>query len=138
MPDAIERLPADARRRLQAFAGALERIRLEDLPLYAVRSDEPAHGEAVERGQSAAAVGGLDGAVEEAREGLDSYLERVYANAQFRNSGAALQWGTLGTTDERLRITRSLGDAAAGLVLWDALDETDRAELLGEWAKLLP
>ena len=106
--------------------------------MYAVRSVEPAHGEAVERGQSAAAVSGLDGAVEEAREGLVSYLDRAYANAQFRNSGAALQWGSLGTTEERLRITRSLGDAAAAVVLWDALDETDRAELLGEWAKLLP
>ena len=138
MPDAIERLPADARGRLQAFAAALERIRLEDLPLYAVQTVEPAHGATVERARAAAAASGLDGAVDVARDGLTSYLERVYADAQFRSSGAALQWGSLGTLEERMRLTQSLGDAAAAVVLWEQLDEADRAEMLGEWARLLP
>ena len=106
--------------------------------MYAVRPVEPAHAEALERVHAAAAASGLGGAVEEARDGLVSYLERVYANAQFRNSGATLQWGSQGTMEERIRITRSLGDAAAAIVLWAALDETDCAELLGEWARLAP
>ena len=138
MPDAIERLPADARGRLRAFAAALERIRLEDLTMYAVRPIEPAHGEAFERAQAAATATGVDGAVEEARQGLMAYLERVYLDGAFRTSGATLHWGGLGTMEERMRIMRSLGDAAAAVVLWEQLDETDRAEMLGEWAKLLP
>ena len=138
MPDAIERLPADARARLQSFAAALERLRLEDLPMYAVRPVEPAHGGALERAQAAAAASGLQGAVEEARNGLTSYLERAYKDASFRNSGAALQWGSLGTMEERIRIASSLGDAGTAVVLWDALEEADRSEMLGEWARLLP
>jgi hypothetical protein len=106
--------------------------------MYAVRPVEPTHGEALERAHAEAVASGLDGAVQEAREGLVSYLERVYANAQFRNSGATLHWGSLGTMEERIRITRSLGDAAAAIVLWEELDEADRAELLGEWARLTP
>jgi hypothetical protein len=137
VPDAIERLPADARRRLEAFAGALERIRLEELPLYAVRSVEPAHGEALERAKAAAAASGLQGAVDEARNGLTSYLDRVYTDGAFRNSGETFQWGSLGTMEDRIRVATSLGDAIAALVLGDALDEADRAELLGAWANLI-
>jgi len=44
----------------------------------------------------------------------------------------------LGTTDDRVRVLRSLGDAVTALVLWDRLDDADRFELLGQWARLLP
>jgi hypothetical protein len=133
--DAVNRLPDVARRRLQGFAGRLERIRIEDLPMYVVRPAEPAHGEALERVRAAAAASGLDPAVAEARSGLTSYLERVYTDAQLRST--AFEWGGLGTTEDRIRITRSLGDATAAVVLWDTLDEPDRAELLGPWANLI-
>jgi hypothetical protein len=133
--DAVNRLPDVARRRLQGFAGRLERIRIEDLPMYVVRPTEPGHGEAIERALTVAEASGLGRAVVEARSGLTSYLERVYADAQLRRT--ALEWGGLGTTEERIRITRSLGDAAAAVVLWDTLDEPDRAELLGPWANLI-
>jgi hypothetical protein len=137
VPDAIERLPAEARSRLQSFAAALERLRLEDLPMYAVRSVEPAHGEAFERARAAAAGSGLQGAVEQARNGLTSYLERVYTDGAFRNSGETFQWGSLGTMEDRIRVATSLGDAITALVFGDTLDEADRAELLGAWANLV-
>lgn len=106
--------------------------------MYAVRPIEPGHGEAVERAVAAAEASGLGLAVEEARDGLMSYLERVYVDAQFRASGATLQWGSLGTTEDRIRVTCSLGKAVTAMVVWEALDEADRVETLGEWARLLP
>ena len=42
-----------------------------------------------------------------------------------------------GADDDRLRIMQSLADAVMAIVLGDALDESDRAELLGAWDELL-
>jgi hypothetical protein len=137
VPEAIERLPAGVRRRLKSFADALERIKLEDLPMYAVRPTEPTHGEALERAKAAAAASGLQGAIDEARNGLTSYLDRVYTDGAFRNSGETFQWGSLGTMEDRIRVATSLGDAITALVFGDTLDEADRAELLGAWANLV-
>jgi hypothetical protein len=49
-----------------------------------------------------------------------------------------LQWGSLGATEDRIRVTRSLGEAVTAMVVWEALDEADRVETLGKWARLLP
>ena len=76
--DAVNRLPDGTRRRLQGFAGRLERIRIEDLPMYVVRPIEPGHGEAVERAETAAEKSGLGGAVDEARSAMIEFVERQF------------------------------------------------------------
>jgi hypothetical protein len=43
----------------------------------------------------------------------------------------------LGPTDDRVRVVRSLEEAVTALVAWDALDESDRAEVLGRWGELV-
>ncbi len=137
MGDAVNLLPDVARRRLQSFAGRLERIRIEDLPMYVVRPIEPGHGEAIERALTAAAANGLARAIEEARSAMINFVERQFSDALYRPTRGGLNWGIgLGPTEDRIKVARSLGEAVGAVVLWDTLDEPDRAELLGPWANL--
>jgi hypothetical protein len=131
-------LPDVARRRLQGFAGRLERIQIEDLPMYVVRPIEPGHGEAVERALTAAEASGLARAIEEARSALIQFVDRQFADALYRPTLGRVNWGLgPGPTEDRVKVARSLGDAVGAVVLWDTLDEPDRAELLGPWANLI-
>jgi hypothetical protein len=137
--DALDALPADARSRLEQFTRALERIHVDDLPLYAVRPRQPDHRRAVETAALATREARLDEPLAAARVAVMEYLARTYATAQFRTSVIGLNTAPgLGPTDDRVRVMRSLGDVVTALVAWDTLDESDRSELLGAWAKLLP
>jgi hypothetical protein len=136
--DAVDQLPDVARRRLQGFAGRLERIRLEDLPMYVVRPIEPGHREAADRALTAAETNGLARGIEEARSAIIQFVERQFADAQYRPTLGGPNWGLgLGPTEDRVKVARSLGEAVGAVVLWDDLDEPDRAELLGPWANLI-
>ena len=135
MGDPLERLPAEARTRLDEFTKALERVRVDDLPLYAVRPREPDHRRAVEAASIAIREAGLDEPLEAARSLVVDYVGRAYATAQFRTSWVGDNSAPgLGPTDDRVRVMRSIGDAVSALVAWDSIDESDRAELLGAWA----
>ena len=134
----LDRLPG-ARARLDEFGQALERIHIDDLPLYAARQRQPDHRRAVEAAAVAARERGLEKAVDAARHALIDYMSRQYAAGQLRVTYVGMNTLTgLGSTEDQVRITRSLADAATALVLWDELDEVDRSELLGLWARLLP
>lgn len=138
MGDALERLPAGARARLDEFSKALERVHVDDLPLYAFRPRQPDHRRAVEAAALAIREAGLDEPLEAARSVVMEYVGRAYATAQFRTSWLGLNSAPgLGPTDDRVRVMRSIGEAVSALVAWDSIDEPDRAELLGAWAKLL-
>lgn len=134
----MERLPPDARARLEQFSVALERVHVDDLLLYAVRTKGPEHRRAVERAAVVAADAGLTTAIDDARSAVTGYVGRVYANAQYRagfmgpNSAPGL-----GPTDDRVRVLRSIGDAVTAMVLGAALDEPDSAELMAAWDRLI-
>jgi hypothetical protein len=134
--DALDRLPPAARARLAQFGSALERVRVDNLPMNAVRSGEPAHRRAVEAAAAVALDSRLAEPIEAARASVLAYINRAYTDQQLRMT----MWDGRGLarTDDRVRVMRSLGEAVTALVLWDALDESDRAELLGVWANLLP
>jgi hypothetical protein len=135
--DPLDGLSPEARQRLETFAAAFERIQVDDLPLYAVKPREPGHRRAVDAAAVASRAAGLDEAIEGAREAIFDYVARAYANAQYRTGYIAMNSAPgLGPTDDRVRVMRSLGDAVAALALGDALDEADRAELLGAWANV--
>jgi hypothetical protein len=135
--DAFAALSMDARSDLDRFAAALERVHIDDLPLYAVRPRQPAHRRAVETAAVAARERGLEAAVDAAREAIVAYVTRQYGAAQFRTGHVALNTAPgLGPTEDRVRVMRSLGDAATALALGDALDANDRAELLGAWQRI--
>jgi hypothetical protein len=139
MTGELDGLPASARDRLEQFSRALERIHVDDLPLYAVRPRQPDHRRAVESAALAVRQANLDKPLEAARSVVVEYIGRAYGGAQFRASWVGLNTAPgLGPTDDRVRVMRSLGDAVLAMVAWEALEEFDREELLGAWAKLLP
>jgi hypothetical protein len=137
--DSSDRLPVGVRRRVAAFSDKVERIRLEDLPLYAATPNSRAdHRQALEGAARAAAESGRQKAVEAARSDAVEFLMRLYGDSQYRPTWIGLNWGqSPGTTDDRVRVMQSLGEAVAALVLWDVLTEEQRDELLGPWAALV-
>jgi hypothetical protein len=137
--DALDRLPADARERLDAFARAVERIPVDDLPLHVARVRQPRHRRAVERSELVASEVGLGEALRAAREAMIGGLMRELANGQFRVWLGGVQMApNLGPVDERVRIAQSVSDAVTAIVLGDRLEADVRAELLGLWDRLLP
>ena len=136
--DPLASLPGGARERLERFAAALERVHVDDLPLYAVRARQPAHRRAVERAAVTASETGLTDAIDAASAVVTGYVGRTYANAQFRTAFAGPNTAPgLGPTDDRVHVMRSLNEAVMAIVLDDALDAADHAELLGGWARLV-
>jgi hypothetical protein len=136
---ALDGLPDDARERLEAFARALERIHVDDLPLHVARRRQPRHRRAVETAELVAIESGLDEAIRQARHAMIEGVIREYAAAQIRVSFAGLNAvGGGGPVEERVRVAESIADAVTALALWDRLDAADRGELVGLWERLLP
>lgn len=135
--DALAVLSAEARADLERFAFALERVHVDDLPLYAVRPRQPGHRRAVEAAALAARERGLEAAVDAAREAVIGYVSREYGAAGLRMTYAGISSGPgLGPTEDRVRVMQSIGDAVTAMALADAIDASDRAELLGAWARI--
>jgi hypothetical protein len=137
--DALARLPADARLRLDAFARALERIPVDDLPLHVRRVRQPVHRRAVEAAELVASEHRLGEPLRAARQVMLDGLFRAFANGQFRVwLGGEAMAPNLGPVDERVRIAESVSDAVTAIVLDHRLDPDVHAELIGLWDRLLP
>jgi len=137
--DPLDRLPDDARQRLDGFTRALDRVNLDDLPLYVARLRQPRHRRAVETAELVAIEGGLADTVDAARRVVIEQLIRGFAESQFRVwIGGVKMTPDMGPVDERVRVASSLGDAVTALVLGDRLDAADSGELLGLWSRLVP
>lgn len=136
---ALAALPAETRDRLNAFARALDHVGLDDLPLYVASIDDDAHDEAVRTAEGVAIEANLGDAVGAARRAITESVMRQYAQSQYRASVIGMNTApTMGPADDRVRAVRSLGDAAAAIVLGPHLDDATQAELLGLWDRLLP
>lgn len=136
--DALERLPADARGRLETFARALDRIHIDDLPLHVARRRQPRHRRAVETAELVAIESGLVDQVAAARRAILDQVLRAFADAGFRVSYVGLNPVGGAPVEDRVRIAESIAEAVTALVLWDRLDADTRGELLGLWNRLLP
>ena len=135
---ALAALPTETRAALDAFARALERVRIDDLPLYVTRETED-HEEAVRTAERVAIEAGLGDAVGAARRAIADSVMQEYAQSQYRASIIGLNTSpSMGPSDDRVRVARSLGDAVAAIVLGSHIDEATQAELLGLWDRLLP
>jgi hypothetical protein len=135
---ALDRLPADARDRLEALARAVDRIHVDDLVLHVARRRQPRHRRAVETAELAAVESGLVEPIAAARRLILEGVLRTYANAQLRVGIAGVNPLGGGAVDDRVRVAESLSEATTALVLWDRLDADTRAELLGLWDRVLP
>ncbi len=136
---ALARLPSDARVRLDEFTRALDRVHVDDLPLYVARERQPRHRRAVETAEVVAVESGLTQPIEAARNVVVELVIRMFANAQFRVwSGGVAMSPTPGPAEEHVRIARSIADAVTALVLGERLHADVHGELLGLWDRLLP
>jgi hypothetical protein len=135
---APDRLPSDARSRLEQFAAALERVSADELGLYADRTWDDAHVAAAERARAVAEDARLTEPIEAARGALaDGVLHHLTTSRREVSIIGADVTPSLALTDKQ-RIIESLADAVTALVLGDRLDADDHAELLGLWARVLP
>jgi hypothetical protein len=136
--DALVSLPGGARARLVGFLTALERINVGDLTIYAVRVRDAEHERAVAAAAEAAREHHLEPQLEAARTAVMDYVTHAYQVAMMRISYVGPTTATgFGPADDRVRVMRSLADAVTAVVLDDALDDADRAELMGAWDGLL-
>jgi hypothetical protein len=136
--DALNALPADARARFDAFTEALERIDVGAMSLYAIPGDEAEMEQAREAARAVARERGLEPALDAARQEVLAFVSEDYRET---SAGLGYLGGTsptvgFGAGDDRLRVMQSLADAVMAVVLDDALDPDDRAELLGAWDDL--
>jgi hypothetical protein len=116
---------------------ALERIEVGDLALYAVRPDEVAHARAVAAATEVARERHLGPQVDAARAAAIDYVTRAYQRAIMRVSYVGPTTATgFGAANDQVHVMQSLADAVTAVVLDDALDEADRAELIGAWSAL--
>jgi hypothetical protein len=137
--DGLDGLPADARRRLDAFTRAVDRIDVDRLRTFAAEPEEPRHQEAIDTAELVAIESGLVPAVEAARRVVVEALIREFGARQYRVwVGGIAMAPNVGPVEERVAIARSLADAVTAMVLGTRLDPDDVAELLGLWARLLP
>jgi hypothetical protein len=137
--DPLAALPADARVRFDAFVAALERIDVGDMSLYAIPGDEAEIERAREAAHGVARERGLEPALDAARQQVLAFVADDYreTTARLGYTGTSPTVG-FGPGDDRLRVMQSLADAVIAVILDDALDPDDRAELLGGWGGLLP
>jgi hypothetical protein len=136
--DPLSTLPGGARARLVAFMTALEHVNVGELAMFAVRTREPAHGRAVAAAAEAARERHLEPQVEAAREVAVDYVTRAYQHGMLRISYFGPTEATgFGPAGDRVRVMQSLADAVTAVILDDALDDADRAELIGAWHGLL-
>jgi hypothetical protein len=132
--DPLAALPAEARARFDAFTAALERANVGDLSLYAIPVDEAEIERARGAAHAIAHERGLEPALEAARhEVLEFVAEDFRATAAGLGYVGAGPSVGFGADDDRLRVMQSLADAVIAIVLGDALDEADRAQLMGAW-----
>jgi len=137
--DPLAALPADAQARFDAFTAALERLDVGAMSLYAIPGDEAEMEQAREAARAVARERGLEPALDAARQEVLSFVTEDYRET---SAGLGYLGGTsptvgFGAGDDRLRVMQSLADAVMAVVLDDALDPDDRAELLGGWDDLV-
>jgi hypothetical protein len=131
-------LPADARARLDAFTEALDRVNVGDMTLYAIPGSEAEIDRARQAAHAVAHERGLEPAIEAARHEVLEFVAEDYreTSAGLGFLGGGSPTVGFGADDDRLRVMQSLADAVLAIVLDDALNESDRAELLGAWDEL--
>ena len=137
--DPLGRLPQAARQDLDELARALERVALQDLPLFTDRTFDEEHVRAVEEGKRVAADAGLTEPIRAAQQELADMVIRMYGSQQVRAAVLGSAYALpAGTDEDRIQMLQSLADAVTATVLGDRLEPDVHAELLGLWARLLP
>ena len=135
--DDLAGLRQPERERLQAFAGAFERVSAGDYPLFT----EVLPGDDVLAAQQRAVdVVGTTGRRDAVRAAVDVFVDfgtRAYSSRVALPDTFLMHQGLPDRAEDRVRFLATVERAVVGLILWDELDEDDRAALLGPWGAYL-
>lgn len=131
-------LPNPVTAALERFAARLDRLRVEDLPLYATRPlDAGAHRAAVVAAATVAREIDRTAAIQRATSTAADWVNVLYSRQQNYPEWVGATWGrATGTAEDRVDIARSLGEAITAIALGDVLDAAATDELLGGWSAL--
>jgi hypothetical protein len=122
-------LPPDLRHRLEQFLQRVDRLRVEDLPMFATRPlDQAGYDESLNAATHAAFDYGRRATIDE--------VHREAIASLGRHIGRQIDM-TAGTTMDLIRLRESLTACLTALVLWDVLDDAYRGHLIGPWAALI-
>ena len=140
MPDVVAALAGlrpPERARLQAFAGAFERVSAGDYPLF---TEVMPGDDVLAAQQRAIEVVGTSGRREAVRAAVDVFVDfgtRAYSNRMSLTDTFLLYQSLPDRAEDRVRFLQTVERATVGLILWDELDEDDRAALLGPWSPFI-
>jgi hypothetical protein len=124
--------------RLDAFAAALDRLRVEDLLALAARPLDPAASATAQvEADEAARFAGRGATLRAAHERVDRYVLGMFNASTLQPGWMEANWGRPGSAADRANLARSLRDAVTALALEDVLSDEACAVLLGPWAALL-
>ncbi len=126
-----------AEHRLDILARQLERVGLGG-PFLVSPHDAPGRATLRRAATRAAEAAGLGDLLEEARRRFADWVQAAFSRT--RSDLKAIQWvaGTaLGPTADRVDVLAAVDDAVLGTVAQGLIPETDRAELLEPYARLM-
>jgi hypothetical protein len=136
--DAAAALDATARRRLDRFASAFERINAHDYIQFAV---EPSDPDVTKRAEAQILrLIGTGTRREAIRSAIESFIEAAgiaYSNHLSLPQYLLLNDGVVDQPEDRRRFLRTLERAVAALILWDQLSESEQVTLAGPWGTLV-
>ena len=133
----FDRLPSATRKRLETLSRNVDRIGLDQLPMYSARPIGHDHARAAENAKLVMVETARQAIVAEARRIAWDYIERRYAEAGYRAGIGITGWtASITSGEDRARLATSFEEALTAIVLEDALDEADVDEMLGAWASL--
>ena len=139
--DPLEALPAPARRRLDQFAAAFERLDAGEYVLFAADVDGDADvAAAVARIRDLAPGSrGVPGtpagaAIRAAAASFGDWAAQAYSRRLPQSDTFLLYQSLPDRAMDRVRFRATLERAVSALILWDSLPEDDRELLLGPWS----
>jgi hypothetical protein len=125
--------------RVRALLAAVDRTPIETIRTLAVRPLDPdAHAAARARAVEAAGAGSRARLVEEGREAIVGWIDRVVGTSSYDPTFAGLAWRHEPLrVDDRVLLAATLEDAVLAVVAADLVDPATVDELLGPCAALL-
>jgi hypothetical protein len=135
--DALAGLTNGERARLDRFAAAFERVDASSYPTFtetletdAVRAAQHHTIEVIGTGRRRDAIRAAVGAFVD--EGTRAYSRRMSLTDTF-----LLFQSLPDRAEDRVRFLATVERAVVGLILWDELDDDDRAALIGPWSAIV-
>jgi hypothetical protein len=135
--DAFAGLAPEERARLDAFGRAFERVGVPEYSTFTEVVPSDRLGEAQQRALDVLGTGARRRAVRAAMERFVDYATQAYSSRPTLTDTFLMFRSVPDRADDRLRFLATVERAVVAVVLWDELDELDRAVLLGPWGRFI-